>query len=333
MYGDCDPYHHITCIYLSLTSSSSSAFVTRFRRSPPRQKPVLFSVASLTNADFENPRAFKQYNRQRPIGMQVLVQFELQELNTSLVLNELVLWRHDTLFDIGDWIPARVVGQNNNLTYHIRTETHRVARSVRRGLLRRLDFDAEAPPLLDVGARVLVPIVERDCWRQGTVLSRLEDGTSHNVRLYTGKELVVKNIGQLMLMETNDENDLPKVSMVTFSNAFNDSLKSVIPEEDFASLRLREHAILKGMTMTAFWKGGNAVLVWSGERRIDINLFLNQADEKLERTFYDSFVDKLPFMETLARDRQPRGFGGVVNFGHELDEAIIWWEGGDSADL
>ena len=198
MYGDCDPYHHITCIYLSLTSSSSSAFVTRFRRSPPRQKPVLFSVASLTNADFENPRAFKQYNRQRPIGMQVLVQFELQELNTSLVLNELVLWRHDTLFDIGDWIPARVVGQNNNLTYHIRTETHRVARSVRRGLLRRLDFDAEAPPLLDVGARVLVPIVERDCWRQGTVLSRLEDGTSHNVRLYTGKELVVKNIGQLM---------------------------------------------------------------------------------------------------------------------------------------
>jgi hypothetical protein len=263
------------------------------------------------------------------------IEFLHGEEETSLVLNELVLWRHDTLVDIGDWIPARVSGHYNNLTYDIRTESHRVARSVRRGLLRRLDFDANAHPLLDVAANVLVQIVEMECWQQGTVLSRLEDGTSHNVRLYTGKELAVKNIGQLMpLMETKDENDLPKVSMITFSNAFKDSLKSMIPEEDFASLTLYEHAILKGMTMTAFWKGGNAVLVWSGERRVDINLFLNQGDEKAESKFYDSFVDKLPFMETLARDRQPRGFGGVVNFGNELvdEKTPIWWHGGDKAD-
>jgi hypothetical protein len=293
-----------------------------------------FDPPFLTNSDFENPRALEQYHRQRPIGLQVLFQFELQEPMTPLVLNEDVLWRHDTVVDIGDWIAARVFGQNNDLTYDISSESHGFGRSVRRGFLRKVDFDDSEPTHLDVGANVLVPNIKLECWQQGTVLSQSEDGNSYKIRLYTGKELVVKDIGSVLpLREANEEDDLPKLSMVTLSSAFKESLESVMPEEDFSSLTLYEHAIRKGATITALWKGGNAVLVWSGERRIDINLFLNQADEEAANEFYDSFIDEVPFLETLARDRQPRGFGGVVNFGDHLDdETPIWWRGSDNAD-
>jgi hypothetical protein len=298
-----------------------------------------FDPPFLTNSDFENPRAFEQYHRQRPIGMQVLFQFELEKPKMSLVLNEEVLWRYDLVSELGDWIAARVFGQNNDLTYDISTESHGFGRSVRRGFLRKLVFDEVddddvPPPIFDVGANVLVPNIKLDCWQQGTVLSQSEDGNSYTVRLYTGKELVVEDIELLLpLMERSEDVELPELSMVTLSSAFKESLESVMPEEDFSSLTLSEHAIRKGATMIALWKGGNAVLVWSGERRIDINLFLNQPDEEAANEFYDSFMDEVPFLETLARDRQPRGFGGVVNFGdHLVDETPIWWQGGDKAD-
>jgi hypothetical protein len=307
-----------------------------------------FDPPFLTDADFENPRALEQYQRQRPIGMQILFQFEVQDPKTSFFLNEEVLWRHDPAIDIGDWIPARVVGLNDDLTYNISTESNgmprsmQFARNVRRGFLRRVDFDtdADAPPLFEVGANVLVPIVELLCWRQGTVLSRSEDDEdadeiSYKVRLYTGHERVVTDMGTLMLpqMESIDEIDTPRLSMVTIGNAFKESLASVMPGDDFANLKLNEHAILKGMTMTAFWTGGNAVLIWSGEGRVDINLFLKEADEEAVSEFYDTFVEELPFMDTLARDQHPRGVGGVVNFGDELDdETPIWWSGIAKAD-
>jgi hypothetical protein len=277
-----------------------------------------------------------------------LFQFEVQDPKTSLFLDEEVLWRHDPAIDIGDWIPARVVGLNDDLTYDISTESHgmprdlQFARNVRRGFLRRVDFDndADAPPLFEVGANVLVPIVELLCWRQGTILSRSEDDEdadeiSYRVRLYNGQERVVTDLGPLILplMESMDGIDAPRLSTVTVGNAFKESLESVMPEEDFASLTLYEHAILKGMTMTAFWTGGNAVLIWSGERRVDINLFLKEADEEAVSDFYDTFVEELPFIDTLARDRHPRGVGGVVNFGDELDdETPIWWSGIAKAD-
>ena len=299
-----------------------------------------FDPPFLTNADFENPQALEQYHRQRPLGVQILFQLEQQEPKTSLVQNDKVLWRHDTVVDIGDWIPALVFGQNKDLTYDISTESNGFARRVRRGFLRKLDSDYndddDSSSLFDVGAKVLVSIVECECFRQGTVLSRSEDGLPYRVRLYTGKEVVVEDIGDILpLTEANDEDDLPTLSMATLRDAFEESLEHIMSEEDVASLTLYEHTILKGVTMTAFWNGGNGVLVWNGERRVDINLFFSNqaADDKAASKFYDSFMDEVPFMDLLAKDRQPRGYGGVVNFSGDLDdETPIWWRGAGSND-
>ncbi len=62
--------------------------------------------------------------------------------------------------------------------------------------------------------------------------------------------------------------------------------------------------------------------------------FFYQAGEKAASEFYESFMEAVPSMELLARDRQPRGYGGVVNFDDDIeDETPIWWSGSDKTVL
>jgi hypothetical protein len=331
--NDLDFYPNLASFEARLNSESSQTVSVKTVMSGHAAYVPDFNPPFFNNANFDSARAYRQWNSQRPIGMQVLFQLELLGPKKPLEQSEPVLWQRDNEVWVGEWVPAIIFGQNNDTTYDITSQSHGFKTRIPRDRLRKLDFDGSAspPPLIQDGARVLIRLGE-EYWGQGFVVSRHEDGVTYKVRLYSGQgEVFDKHIRHLIpQMETTYEADLPVLSMANLSAAFNESLAMVMTEETFGNVTKYEHSILNGGIMTAFWDGGNAVLIWNGEKHVDINLFLSREDVHEVSDFHEYFVGQFPFMATLGQDEQPRGYGGVVNFAYDIDideDTPIWWHG------
>ncbi|KAL7552164.1 hypothetical protein ACHAWF_015385 [Thalassiosira exigua] len=67
----------------------------------------------------------------------------------------------------------------------------------------------------------------------------------------------------------------------------------------------------EGGVVCALWKGGDAVVVYDGDKRLDLNLFTLDMDEEFHGYFEGHFVANAPSVALKLRDTQPRGPGGV----------------------
>lgn len=100
-----------------------------------------------------------------------------------------------------------------------------------------------------------------------------------------------------------------------FQNAF-----AGMEDEDMETAAAQGHSVGKGCVISASWSTGNAVLLWNGIDRVDINLFTYSQDADLHTNFEEEFeAESRQPLTVLSRDEQPRGVGRVVNFQSEID--------------
>lgn len=309
-------------------------------------KPILASVMSghasyipdfspqfFNNQAYSNSRAYLQWKSQQQIGFQTIFQMELQAPKTPLKAGEEVLFQYDDNVWLGMWTSATVVQQNEDLTYDIETEKFGIMESIPRDSLRRLDFDVAAVPIptIDIGARVLYrkELEGTEVWLQGFVISRSDSGREYEVREYAGEGLIREVDAEDLMpqFELTHAEELPSLSRVRLEKTLRRALSKIDEADNSHRIELQGHGIGEGCMISAFWNGGNTVLVWDGANHIDINFFLDDEDEEAAERFHIIVMEKIPFLSTMTRDEQPRGYGRVVNFESEInrDEEPIWW--------
>jgi len=107
--------------------------------------------------------------------------------------------------------------------------------------------------------------------------------------------------------------DSTALSASQLKNAFEEVVNSVKSPTDDA--KIEEFSELgDGTVLVAFWSGSRAILVWDGRMHIDINLCTVAVNKTSADSFKRHFVRLIPSLKVVLQDKQPRGFGRVVNF-------------------
>jgi len=99
---------------------------------------------------------------------------------------------------------------------------------------------------------------------------------------------------------------------------FRSSLQS-IDETNMGNVEVHLYDVGDGCTIVDLWTGGSVVLLWNGKTRVDINLFTNDVDEDIHDNLELVLMEKIPSLDVISRDDQPRGLGRVVLFEHEME--------------
>ena len=90
----------------------------------------------------------------------------------------------------------------------------------------------------------------------------------------------------------------------------------------------------EGSVFVALWDSGNLMVVWDGRRHVDFNLFTYDENEEIHKSFEATVSKEIKYLKTTLSDKQPRGFGRVVNFCNDVyvDESLLNAESG-SGDI
>jgi hypothetical protein len=86
---------------------------------------------------------------------------------------------------------------------------------------------------------------------------------------------------------------------------------SAMKSQDTSGVELEEYKTPgEGLVLSAFWTGGNLVVLYDGKTHVDIEI----ADE------FEKYLQKQIFLlDIILRDEQPRGIGRVVNFDEDIE--------------
>ena len=326
--GNSKFYNNLLTVLSKLQTDGQKVAVDNIIGGHPAYTPN-FAPKFFNNKSFDNTRAFQQWNSQTSIAIQTILQMELQAPKTPLKKGEVVLFQEDNHIRFGTWIKAEVINQNDDLSYFVSTERSDVhTPKVPRDALRRLDFDVNATPLptIDIGARVLFK--RHHHWEQGFVVSRSADDRKYEIRTNSGDGAIVeRDVDEVMPQdEHTHEDQLPTLSISLVEKVFRKAL-SIIATDNSLEFFQQSHSIGDGCILTAAWKRGAAVVVWDGDKHIDINLLVDEEEDSWIEIFHDEFSKRIPFLAAVRRDEQPRGYGGVVNFAGEVRREVdpIWW--------
>jgi hypothetical protein len=330
--GDQKFYDNLIAALTKLQSQGQKITLDNVIGGHPSYTPN-FSPKFFNNKSFDNTRAFEQWNSQTSIAIQTILQLELKAPKAPLKKGqEVLLLEHDHI-RFGTWINAKVVNENDDMTYFVITDrSGDYIPSVPRDALRPLDFDVTASPLptIDIGARVLFKVENH--WEQGFVVSRFADDRKYEIRTNSGDgAVVVRDVEDVLPHdEKTHEEQLPLLSMSLVEKVFRKAL-TIIANEISIEFSQQSHGIGDGCVLTAAWTRGTAVVVWDGESHIDINLLMDEEEDSWIEVFHSEFLKRIPFLASVRRDEQPRGFGGVVNFSSEIRQGVnpIWWPKSD----
>ncbi len=66
----------------------------------------------------------------------------------------------------------------------------------------------------------------------------------------------------------------------------------------------------EGCIVISMWSSGNAVLLWNGDRSLDVNLFMRGGETMSIHDEFGAYMKKyIPSLQIVLRDDQPRGDG------------------------
>lgn len=65
-------------------------------------------------------------------------------------------------------------------------------------------------------------------------------------------------------------------------------------------------------------------MLWDGGVHVNVNLFMDNTIGNSKTSIHDIFIEKVPSLTLFSHDKQPRGFGRVVNFIDELQSHPHW---------
>jgi hypothetical protein len=90
---------------------------------------------------------------------------------------------------------------------------------------------------------------------------------------------------------------------------------SAMKSQDTSGVELVEYKTPgEGLVLSAFWMGGNLVVLYDGKTHVDIEI-VNEFEKHLQ--------EQIVLLYIILRDEQPRGVGRVINFDEDVEEGII----------
>jgi hypothetical protein len=104
-------------------------------------------------------------------------------------------------------------------------------------------------------------------------------------------------------------------------DAFSRSLKKA----NFTNSKPQEFDELgDGVVFVAISLEGNAIVVWDGDSRVDINLFVyaSERTDAFVKRFKKTLKKAQVEAKVLLRDEQPRGTGRVINFRKDIEAKL-----------
>ena len=128
-----------------------------------------------------------------------------------------------------------------------------------------------------------------------------------------------KSFGRQTVFQLNIDEEGPATSSTAIEKALSETITAMgytVTE----GVTLVEKGIGDGAMAAAVMEEGTVVVAWDGETRVDINLFTFDETEKLATDFMTNFTDRIPKLQLLLRDEQPRGINRVVNFAEDYNK-------------
>jgi glycerol kinase len=103
------------------------------------------------------------------------------------------------------------------------------------------------------------------------------------------------------------------------------ALSRSLEEADFTNFNSQEVDELgDGVALIAVSLEGSAIVVWDGDSRVDINLFVYESErtDKFVTRFKKTLKKSQVKAKVLLRDEQPRGTGRVINFRDDIEAKL-----------
>jgi Spermine/spermidine synthase domain len=283
------------------------------------------------NSDYDRSRALVQWNSQRAVGHQTLFQMIVQPPKARVGEGEAVLVE----LEEGPWdmVFGRAVVlsecSSSGDDCVVQVENKQKARKVTRHQIRKFSIaDTNPERSFDVGDLVLYEY-KKGRFANGVVSRKDEDGT-YSIYLLNpdGEKLYNIPLSALVLQFESAEfvTEIPDLSQTELFGALGYAIKEGLLEEEDPISLINSFSVGSGVVLTAFWAGGHVILKWDGQKRVEINLFTYKEMMKERLLFQDAFVSQLDFVEILAKDEHPRGYGSIVNFASEMEDTPYWVE-------
>mmetsp|Transcript_14520 Transcript_14520/g.40367 ORF Transcript_14520/g.40367 Transcript_14520/m.40367 type:complete len:1336 (-) Transcript_14520:1047-5054(-) len=279
-----------------------------------------------TDSDYDKTRSKAQWNSQTPMGHQTIFQMNLQPPKIQLNEGEKVLAEHEP----GPWDvvygAAEVIEYLGDEMYEVHYDGETETEAISRDQIRKFsDADMDVSKSFEVGDLIFYQN-KRSLYQNGVISRVDEDGTYSIYLLNTaGQKLYgVQRSRLLYQFETADfYQEIPDLSIPTLSGAFEKALDAKVVASEDKTL-FESFSIGSGVVISSFWNDGQAVLKWDGMKRVDVNLFTYKEDMDTRLEFQGAFCNEIEYMQSVARDEHPRGYGSVVNFGSEISKPSHW---------
>ncbi len=273
----------------------------------------------VTDEDYTNVSAYLQWKTQRPLGLQTILQFEMQAPLASIRVGQSVLVNGEVNVWYGTWYPSKVVRKNSDGTYVITNNLDR-QETVSRNLIRKWETEDESTTKLNAKERVLYAFDDDlEDWLQGVILEVLTDDT-YKLQCFTSGNLrVVEGERIMRQMEPVVDIEETQISTTVMKDVL--GMTPVLKE----TVQVYEENGYDGFLTTGFWEHGRVVILYDGTSHINVNLFTYEDTKKTGDTFKTAFVDNVPSLTVVSlRDEQPRGFGKVVSLERETFDTPYW---------
>jgi len=315
--GDADFYEHLAGVIETIEKSHGLYSTVRDVKDGITNYLADFEptkVASLSDYDLD-PSLDQWSAPLFSLGQQTIFQFEIRAPKATVRAGENVLVKLDSDPWLETWHLGTVVGKKDDGTYDVTVIANDISptANIERDSIRKLEAKNDSTSfLIASGERVLIRI--GSIWTQGLVRERNDDET-YEVHVYdeAGTVTTVGPTDIIRKTETPDRTELPKLSVPLLKKVFQSTIVSIARGVDADSL-IAFDDVGNGCLLSAFWPEGNAILQWDGRDSIDVNLFTSAEMSGVQQKLEESFIESIPFLATIARDRQPRGLSRPGDF-------------------
>mmetsp|Transcript_7834 Transcript_7834/g.19536 ORF Transcript_7834/g.19536 Transcript_7834/m.19536 type:complete len:1438 (-) Transcript_7834:738-5051(-) len=277
--------------------------------------------------DYDKTRALSQWRSQTPVGHQTFYQMAISPPKTPVEVEERILAEHEP----GPWdmryggaVVKRAIDKDNYAIVYDGDETEDI---VSRSQIRKFSpVDHDPATKFEVGDLIFYNFGYG--YLQNGVISKIESDDMYSIYLLNTSGEKVYNVPRDRLIHQFESSDfvesVPPLSTSLLETAFKSALQTTILKDSESLPAMEAFDVGSGVVVTAFWSKGNGILKWDGHLRVDVNIFMENEDIEGRIAFQDDFVGRFEYMNGVARDEHPRGYGRMVNFASEIETTPQW---------
>jgi hypothetical protein len=331
--GDVDFYPHLVDIIEKCESRTGLvAKVPSVQDGMHKFKPTLDPLIVANESSYDKKSANSQWESQNPLGMQTIFQFEAKIPDASISVGDKVMGNYQPHPSgiTGTWQAATVVSKNDDDTYDLYYVDGDDQYGMEGHLIEKWNIAAD----VSASDAVLVRNSQGE-WEAGRVMVKLPDNR-FKVHIYDWKGSI-SIVNEPHIMKRFEKPDKlppsPKISCSMLKKMLDKAVAVTVTSSARMSKEKEEihYGAGDGCVATALWSKGNAVATWDGGHHIVLNLFTFEENKKMHQKFANDFskittntkYSKRKYSQTLSftmvsHHEQPRGFGRVINFKHEM---------------